>query len=427
MAVGFVSALGSFAPPRGVYLDWVKQEFRDLVIDPDTLPTYSPKLRILWLTDTLGLGGAEKLAEISGRIVTRVGHSCVVWSLQAPATGAWAGDFGGAKVLTGCLDEAVGFVRGAGVQVVVCNNGAGCDATQRFIDAGAIVLVLPFGLTGWNLKKLGALSRIKDHCAIIGYPTIGAGLLQQGHALPAYSCLGPIDVRDFPFTKRVLKPPFKLLYCGRMSWEKNLAGIVEVFDRVRAQVPAELHVVGGVDPSSPANFHKAWQQNHDEFRAHPLFKKHKAAGAIIEYGYVREFERIVEIMSAMHVNFLTSDFEGEPVTMLESMALGTVCAGRRMTEVGPLLDGCGILTEPEYERMPSDEIDAMADGIVEVLQAGTAKYARLARAGRERIERYHAADAWVDKFERIVGDVLRRNAAKPAVVAPRKPVAPCEP
>lgn len=400
----------------GYYLDWITDAMRSKVTDPGTLPEASSvRRRILWITDTLGAGGAERLVETGARLCAQAGHQVWIWALQRPADGAWCMDqTGGIGVGYGSTADCLALVKRERIEVAILSNLAGSAMCQRLDQAGVACIGIPYGLVEWNLRRI-AVPGVRDHLAALwAYRDIAAGLLQKGYDFPAYRFLAPMDLDAFEFGEmRMWQPPFQIAYCGRMSNEKNLHALLELFARVQArtsQNEVALRIIGGVDPHSPQAHQEYWATCERLMLEDPLYQKLDATGCVVRHGYIGDAEHLMNVMRCCHFLALTSDFEGEPVVFLEAMALGTLCVGRRMSEIAPLLDGCGILSTPKTERMSTAELDEMADAIVAAIRAPAETYYQMACDARRRVEREHDGHTWIDNLERIVTDVLSRRA-----------------
>lgn len=398
---------------KGYYLDWVTDSIRVPVIDPRHLSApLGRKLRILWVTDSMGAGGAERLVETSARLLHRAGHSNVIWSLMPPTTAGWSfRDVGDTQLKTGPSGMAAVFAQEWKADVVILNNMGGADAVRQFHASGALVVVVPFGFVQWSVSRLRPLATAPDCVnAVWAYESICAGMNGAGYPFHYYSYLAPIELDEFTAKTRKLTSP-RLAYLGRMSWEKNLRGLIDVFALARERIPGLcLDVIGGVDPHAPLPYQAFWQQHYDIMRTYPVGERLEAEGAIVYHGFVEGMDAIQDILGKANLCVLTSDFEGEPLCFLEAMALGIPCVGRRMSAVTPLLDGCGVMSTPKMERMDDAEKAEMVDGIVRLLTDRRA-YAVASAASRARIERDHGDDAWVRCFESVMADLLVRRSA----------------
>jgi len=380
-----------------------------MVIDPDTLRQSKRRLRVLFVSEILGAGGAEKLAEISTRLLTRAGHKCWAWSIAPLSDGSLAGtDFGSTTICSGYLPNAVDLVKRENIQIVILNNTGGADCADLFRAAGAYCVIVPFGFTQYGINRLAALYGLEQNVAAVwGYESIAAAMLQKGFSYRSYKYLAPLDLSEFSLSKRAWGPPFELGFCGRFSAEKNINAVLEVYSLVRERIaaPMRLHMIGGTNTNSPANFREYWDAIRAQVCATPLYQQLLGRGELIDHGFIAEAPALIDVLRRVHVLMLTSDFEGEPVAFMEHMATGGVCAGRRVSEVGPLLDGCGILTDAVTERMTVAEKRQMADGIVALL-TDEGRYRSMARASRKRVEHEHSPEVWVRRFDAVMTDVM---------------------
>ena len=93
---------------------------------------------------------------------------------------------------------------------------------------------------------------------------------------------------------------------------------------------------------------------------------------------------------------LPSDWEGVPVSLIESLAYGVPAVASDVGGVAELVgDGCGVL-------VPAGDQDALAHGIRRLLHSPPLR-AEVARAGRARVEREFAVDRVVSELRELFG------------------------
>lgn len=106
--------------------------------------------------------------------------------------------------------------------------------------------------------------------------------------------------------------PFRLVFAGRLSFEKNIDVLIEALTRIRERIPsAELELIGD-GPARPALAEKARALNLSE---HVIF-----------HGVLRGVDLARSIGSA-HVFVTASTMETQGLSMLEAMAAGLPAVG----------------------------------------------------------------------------------------------------
>lgn len=392
---------------RSAYLRNVPEEYKALVVDPDTLPDLPhTQRRIMLITDTLALGGAERTIETAARMLSGAGHVVTVWALRR-GQGHVMQDVGTATILCGTQDELQQHASRARVELAVFSNGAGVESAAALHARGVQCLVMPYGLVEWNFQRMGGPELWQHLAGLWAFRAVAGGMLQRGITLPAYKFLGPIELARYPYKERELRGgPIRLCYCGRMSHEKNLGGLLEVVELVRKRHPRlEFHVIGGVDTKAPPDHVAYWQKVSNEIHALPLWRELERREVLIDHGMV--YEGVQELIDSMHFMVLASDFEAEPMVYMEAMASGCVCVGRHLGEIGPLLQDAGVLVEPRSRRMGPAEAQEMANGILRVIRSKVL-YKQLARAARRRLEEEHDTTVWLRRTVRTYEAVLAK-------------------
>jgi glycosyltransferase involved in cell wall biosynthesis len=101
-------------------------------------------------------------------------------------------------------------------------------------------------------------------------------------------------------------------------------------------------------------------------------------------------------MNAVDVTLMTSDFEGSPVSIKESLACTTPVVSVPVGDVPELLAGL-----PGCEIAPRDAV-ALADAVVRALEHGGAPGLR---RRVERVSREHVARRMIALYESVVGRI----------------------
>ena len=177
-------------------------------------------------------------------------------------------------------------------------------------------------------------------------------------------------------------PPV-LLFAARFDPEKRHATLLEaVATLVREGERVELWLAGS-GRLLPAAQHRARELGLD--------------GVVRFLGYVPNAE-ILGWLQAGDVDavVLPSDWEGIPVSLIESLAYGVPAVASDVGGVAELVgDGCGVL-------VPAGDQDALAHGIRRLLHSPPLR-AEVARAGRARVEREFAVDRVVSELRELFG------------------------
>jgi hypothetical protein len=166
-------------------------------------------------------------------------------------------------------------------------------------------------------------------------------------------------------------------------------------DRVR------FHFVGGPDPR--VNWTEWVVRKKAEILATEDWRKLVAAKVLTDHGLIANVPRVIK---GFHVVGLTSDYEGQPVSLAEAQASGALAAFRNVGETASLLaDGAGIMVEPRKATMFDPEIYDLAERIASYLGSPTA-CRKMAERARARIVDRHGMRPWVEGCRRMIEDVI---------------------
>ncbi len=137
----------------------------------------------------------------------------------------------------------------------------------------------------------------------------------------------------------------RIVYAGRLEAQKDPGLMFETIARlgVRLAGGVEFHYVGTNEP-----------ERYPEFAA--------IAARTVKHGFRRSGE-VAAILARAHIGLLTSNFEGLPVFLLETLASGRPMAAIRLPQFDPLIVAgtSGVLVERLGTKAQS--ADAMADAI----------------------------------------------------------------
>ena len=174
------------------------------------------------------------------------------------------------------------------------------------------------------------------------------------------------------FTRRALPRPAdrraRVVHISNFRPVKRIAAVVEIFARVRAQVPATLVLVGDGPELGPAQ------------------QRLQALGLGGDVEYAGERLDVVDLLSQADVFLLPSATESFGLAALEAMACEVPVVASRVGGLPEVIDDgvTGFLHAP-------DDLDGMADSIVRLVR-DLALHARVATAARAvALERFSAA------------------------------------
>jgi glycosyltransferase involved in cell wall biosynthesis len=165
-----------------------------------------------------------------------------------------------------------------------------------------------------------------------------------------------------------------ILYIGKGDFEKKGGNLLmKAFEKVRLVVPqAELHIVG-------------------------QDRLPKAEG-VVNHGFVRDRNKLVELMRAAHVFALPSLVDRFGIALVEAMASSTPCVASDYGALPEIVGDAGLIA-------PCNDVDALAAALLRILQ--DADYARqLGERGRRRFEELYNWDSVWKTIEREIRTAL---------------------
>ena len=166
------------------------------------------------------------------------------------------------------------------------------------------------------------------------------------------------------FRELVGLPPDRPLvtYVGRVAHEKNIEFLVNVFARVRAQLPSALFIIAGEGPARES--------------LRQLVGRRGLADDVRFVGYLDRNTSLLDCYAAANVFVFASRTETQGLVLLEAMAQGTpVVSTAELGTKFVLKDGAGVLVMPE-------RVEEFAAAVVRVLE-DPGLHAMLAESGRE--------------------------------------------
>jgi 1,2-diacylglycerol 3-alpha-glucosyltransferase len=197
----------------------------------------------------------------------------------------------------------------------------------------------------WDSSK-----RIYDYCNIIVAPTklIKDELKKHNYKSKIIVVSNGIDTKEFKPRVRT-KTSYKILYIGRLSYEKKVDIVIKSFKEVLKRYPKSvLAIVGG----GPA------QQNLED-----LVNKFNIKNKVIFHGSVLR-ENLIKYYNDNDIFVTASEMEVQPLTILEAMACGLPIVGINRGGVAYLVkdNQNGFLLEPEnYIGMSQKIIELLSN------------------------------------------------------------------
>jgi N-acetyl-alpha-D-glucosaminyl L-malate synthase BshA len=183
-------------------------------------------------------------------------------------------------------------------------------------------------------------------------------------------------------TVRAPGDPLRILHMSNFRPVKRIEAVVEVFRRVRAQVPATLVLVGD-GPELPAARSRLFELGLDH-----------------SVEYAGEQQDVVELLSRADLFLLPSATESFGLAALEAMACEVPVVASRVGGLPEVVDDgvTGFLCAP-------DDLDGMAARLVELVK-NRPLHDRMGRAAREVALRRFSADRVVPLYERAYERVV---------------------
>ncbi len=166
------------------------------------------------------------------------------------------------------------------------------------------------------------------------------------------------------FRELVGLPPDRPLvtYVGRVAHEKNIEFLVDVFAKVRTQIPNAIFIIAGEGPAR------------DSLRQ--LVARKRLQDHVRFVGYLDRNTALLDCYAAASVFVFASRTETQGLVLLEAMAQGTpVVSTAELGTKFVLKDGAGVLVMPE-------RVEEFAAAVVRVLE-DPGLHAMLAESGRE--------------------------------------------
>lgn len=172
----------------------------------------------------------------------------------------------------------------------------------------------------------------------------------MGVTVPIGKVLLPVDIEALQKElsagkkyRQLLGIEESILYAGRLSGEKNIDKVLEVFSLVLARRPKCKLVLIGDGADSEFLFNHATQL--------------RVNSSIIWFGKLPHSEIVNRGLYALGDIFITlSEFETQGLSTVEAMACGLPVIGARARATQEVIEECGILVSPQKRQEIADHI-----------------------------------------------------------------------
>ncbi|MEO0964130.1 MAG: glycosyltransferase [Planctomycetota bacterium] len=199
----------------------------------------------------------------------------------------------------------------------------------------------------------------------------------------------PVEVEDIAYKERV-KPasgPIHILSIGRLVEKKGMSQLISAMPKVLRKHDCRLHIVGG----GPLK---------EELET--LVEKIHVQHAVILHGWSDRAE-ILRMLDQSHIFVLASvtasdgDREGQGVVLQEAQAAG-------LPVVSTFHNGIpdGVLDGVSGKLLEEGNVDALADGIIEILDNSN-RWVAMGRNGSEFVRTTYSTKSIVDSYLRLYG------------------------
>jgi len=256
------------------------------------------------------------------------------------------------------------------------------------------IVGLKYGLDHAQRLLWRAARAFYDMCEVLVSPSelVKKDLLKHGFTQPVTVIHNGISMEKFKamkgqggaFKKKYGVGDEGILFAGRLSKEKNLGQLMEVFGQVHEKrAEAQLVIVGGGPLEQDL---KEWA------------REKKLEKAVIFTGEMKHHELLESgAYEAARVFVTCSTSEVQPMTLIEAMTFGCPIVAAKARGVVEMIDDNGFLISPT-------KTGEYVEKIVSIL-ASSALSRRLSLAALERASRYDL-DVTVQEYEKLYQRVV---------------------
>jgi len=269
------------------------------------------------------------------------------------------------------------------ISAIVCKIKSIPYIAQVHSDLG------PSGPLGFLLplyKKLFLKKVLKGAKKVIVLNEGYKKLVKEKYGLEKNVVIVPNGVgREFFLNKSIKQiKKANILYVGRLTVEKNVPKIIDSFSKIKNK--AVLHIVGD-----------------GELR--PIIEekiRREKLSNIILYGF-KGGKDLIDLYKKADIFILASDYEGQPLVLLEAMASGTPIIASDVRGIRELAKGIGILMSPPTAENFAKEIDKLI--VNKKLRQ------KMSELGKEKARQF-TWEKVVDKLEEIYREALNEHKNK---------------
>jgi glycosyltransferase involved in cell wall biosynthesis len=284
-----------------------------------------------------------------------------------------------------CYDVVHGHLMGA--NILGTSLAAMCRVPVRFIQDNTYeetryrrfaLRWLDTGAHRFAHHTIAVSSSIRNFlCREEKLPAHKISVIYPGIDLALFTPAGDPQVRDnVRTTWDIPKNAVVVGGVGRLHYQKNFPFFLKVAQQVMAQIPQAVFVIAGDGPERAA--------------LEELSRKLGIAPRVRFLGFVKELR---ELYLALDLLLFPSRFEGTPLTVLGALAMEVPVVASRVDGIAELLedgqDAC---------LLPLDRQDLFVQEVCRLLQDRSLSR-RLARSGREKVQRNYSAEAFVGQVE----------------------------
>ncbi len=364
-------------------------------------------MRIAYLLNSLGIGGAEKqVVGLAERMRAR-GHIVIILVLTPPAGEQWATSVNVVHLnlrkslwsLIANWIRAVGELREFKADLLHCHNFHG-NIFGRMLKLAlpdvCVVSTIHNVYEGGRLRMVAY--RLSDPLCrrTVAVCEAAARKMVEAGAVPRRKCgaiANGIDANEFtPVAIHRNQKRSQLNTDDRFLWiaasrivpAKDIENLLRAFSVVRDEEPRAHLWVAGEGKSKYA----------EQMRA--LVCQLGLARSVRWLGMRRD---LVQLFNAGDAFVLSSAWEGIPLALGEAMAMEKPVVATDVGGVRELIGDCGTIVSPGNSA-------ALANGMLQLMREASAARGQMGRAARRRIVEQFSMDRNADAWERLYGSEL---------------------
>ncbi|MBN2183810.1 MAG: glycosyltransferase [Candidatus Krumholzibacteriota bacterium] len=356
------------------------------------------RIKILQVIDSLHTGGAEKIVYDLATCLDRTTYDVSVCSMEADRETFLAGKLNDKGIKVHFPGRKEGFdlsligkisdiIRTESTDILHCHVGGELYGHAGALFTAASVLTTIHGVFEYSLKQR-ALAR---YCGVFK-KNYKVAVSEELMAL--YKC-DELIYNGTPFPPDISEsdrenPPLEIPLdsvsigiVGRLSEVKNHFNFLDAAASIINKTDNVRFFIVGSGPLQP--------------RLEEYASDLRISGHTVFTGYRAD---ISKIMDEIDISVLSSDSEGLPIVILESMAAGTPVVSTSVGGIPELVvDGeTGIL-------VPPGNPEALAEAILNLVRDADLRH-EMGKASRARVERHFSTGIMVEKYCAAYGKLL---------------------